>query len=127
MADSSEMYPALPTPQISLSRLAHEMELLVEKSLALQGGIHTLDLSTSDPQTRKVLQSADTITQTLVCLRVALEGLSLSNMKNVENTNTGFEVVQNDIFLHDVRDRLLNGAGAEDSDLKPRSGSVDIF
>jgi len=106
------------------SRLVREMELLAAMSLNLQSGIHTLDLSQSTNQTRRVLQSADKLSQTLMCLKIALESLSCSHQCRED-------LVENDIldgiFLEDVRDRLLNGDSNQSDSGDRLSGRVDLF
>ena len=109
---------------VCLSRLAHEMDLLVDMSLGLQSGIHTLDLSNCDPQTRKVLQSADALTQTLMCVRSVLEYLSNPRLNSGEAV---FGAALGGVFLEDVHDRLLSGKRANQTSSADVRGHVDFF
>lgn len=109
---------------ILLSRIVREMEILTAMSLNLQSGIHTLDLSESTNHTRRVLQSADKLSQTLMCLKIALESVSHSH-QGKEKLNT-HELLDR-IFLEDVRDRLSNGVDSRSDQTNTASGIVDFF
>lgn len=105
-------------------RLAREVEILSGMSLDLQSGIHSLDMTQSTKNTRKVLQTADKLSQTLMCLKIALESLSCAHEHNVEPA--AFDILDG-IFLEDVRERLLNGDGANSEIGAKESGAVDLF
>ena len=110
--------------QACLSRLAHEIEVLVGTSLRLQEAIHALPLAQSGPETRRILQSADTMTQSLQCLRAALDGLARAPQTQV---NVDLQAALDGVFLEDVRHRLTTGSTACTGTGRVAPGEVDFF
>lgn len=123
-AAAAEPDPPAIDPQICMRRLVHELDLLVDMSMGLQSGIHTLELADSTAETRLVLQSADTLTQSLQCVRTALKGLS-------EPVDPGESLdisgILQGVFLEDVRERLRTGAAKPQDPGADTAGAIDLF
>ncbi|MDF0594535.1 hypothetical protein [Psychromarinibacter halotolerans] len=115
--------PHMVAQTIFLSRLSDELSSLGELSAGLQEAIHNLPLEHSTTDTRRVLQSADMLTQSLVCLGTALEGLSELPIAHREYD---LNVVLRDVFLEDLRSRLAHGRDPE-NDPATHAGEVEIF
>lgn len=107
---------------IFLDRLAEEVSNLKTMSDDLQGALHNLPLAASDQGTRTVLQSADKLTQSLTCLHAALHGLS-----DLPLATRSYDLthVLRDVFLEDMRERLVNGEMSDEGRTPP--GEVDLF
>ncbi|WP_425050231.1 hypothetical protein [Psychromarinibacter sp. S121] len=116
--------PPVMVPQtIFLTRLAEELSALGTLSSGLQEAIHNLPLEHSSAETRRVLQSADMLTQSLVCLGAALDGLSELPIAHREYD---LNVVLRNVFLEDLRSRLTHGRDSE-NDPSTHAGEVEIF
>lgn len=116
--------PELVNQQTCLSRLVYELQLLVAISLDLQLNIHSMDLEHTNPAARKVLQSADSLSQRLQCIELALEALAVQDLPGQD---MDFRAVLDDIFLEDVRERLLTGAREDLVERAKTAGQVDLF
>ena len=116
--------PELVSQQTCMSRLVYELQLLVAISLELQSNIHSMDLVHTSPASRKVLQSADALSQRLQCIELALEALAAHELPGQD---MDFRAVLDDIFLEDVRDRLLTGAREDVIARAKTAGQVDLF
>lgn len=107
---------------VFLSRLSEEISTLEGISLDLQGALHNLPLAASDSGTRKVLQSADKLSQSLACLGAALQGLSDQPLSK-EDYDLSF--ILEHVFLEDMRERLIKGSNGA-SERTP-AGEIDLF
>ena len=116
--------PELVSRQTCMSRLVYELQLLVAISLELQLNIHSMDLAHTSPASRKVLQSADSLSQRLQCIELALEALAVQKMPGQD---MDFRAVLHDIFLEDVRERLLTGTREDVDERAKTAGQVDLF
>ncbi len=107
-----------------LARIENELELLETVSLDLQGCIHDLDLAASSTEARKTLQSADSLTQSLQCVRTALAGLA--NARQAVPGVIPLELLDG-VFLEDMRDRLVNGRRLAEPGGENATGQVQFF
>ena len=108
---------------IFLSRLSEELATLESMADDLQGALHMLPLANSSPETRKVLQSADKLTQSLNCLSAAIGGLSRTKVASRDYDMTA---VLDGVHLADLRDRLVHGQ-EKNGHGKIMPGKVDLF
>ncbi|WP_172293905.1 hypothetical protein [Pseudoruegeria sp. HB172150] len=119
-----EPMPVTVDRSIFLNRLSEEISGLGAMSAELQEAIHNLPLTGSDSHTRQVLQSADMLTQSLVCLSAAVHGLSDLPVATHEYDLTH---VLDGVFLEDMRDRLTTGLEASSGRDRAHPGKVELF
>lgn len=105
-------------------RLSDELSILGVMAGDLQGALHNLPLEESDHATRKVLQSADKLTQSLDCLSAALGGVS-----NLPLTTREYDMAQvlKGVYLEDLRDRLTHGTTWDSEQDRRAPGELDLF
>ena len=116
--------PVLVSQQTCISRLIYEVQLLVAISLEMQTNIHSMDLVHTTTANRKVLQSADALSQRLECVKIALEGLAAPQLS--EN-GVDLRTALGGIFLEDVRERLLTGVKEDVAKRAESAGRVDLL
>jgi hypothetical protein len=109
---------------VGLKRLVYELSLLVDMSAELQSNIHDIDLRLCDPHSRKALQSADTLWQRARCIRQALDGLASPTIPGIARE---YRSVVENVFLEDVRFRLLTGYEEDGEARAEIAGKVDLF
>lgn len=107
-----------------LARLSAEVDALAKISSGLQDAIHNLPLNHSDGGTRKSLQSADKLSQSLTCLAAAISALSRQPPEALACDPT--EVFES-VFLEDIRRRLSYGADLMEPREGLHEGEVEIF
>ncbi len=120
-ATATDDGPVFVEPRVCMWRLVHELQLLADMSRDVQDAIHTLDLASSSTRTRMALQRADTLTQTLECVKTALAALSRPREASGE---LDLRSLLEGISLEDVRERLLTGTSGRD---RAAPGRVDLF
>lgn len=105
-------------------RLIYELQLLVKKSLDLECYIHSLDLTNTSSATRKELQKADSLSQRLQCIEIALAQLATSQSLN---DGMHLNLVLDGVFLTDMRQRLLTGTREENDSAKEAADNAIFF
>ena len=127
MLEASDPDPvggALVDRAVFMARLSDELALLWGMARGLQGALHNLPLEESDHQTRKALQSADKLTQSLECLSTAFD--SVSSLPNAA-CDLDLTTILRGIFLEDLRDRLIHGPETIGNRDSIESGELDLF
>ncbi|MDF0600073.1 hypothetical protein P1J78_04950 [Psychromarinibacter sp. C21-152] len=109
---------------VFLERLSAELAGLGRVASGLQEAIHDLPLSHSGRHTRRVLQSADVLTQSLVCLSAAVHGLSDLSVATREHDLSD---VLDAVFLEDLRARLTEGRDHSHDPGRAHPGEIDLF
>lgn len=121
---NSTVAPVMVDRAIFLERLSGELGALGKTSAELQEAIHNLPLKQSDRHTRHVLQSADLLTQSLICLSMAIEGLS---DLPVSTRQYDLNHVLRNVFLEDLRERLIEGHDHSHDPGRTHPGEFDLF
>ena len=107
-----------------MTRLVCEVELLVKLSLDLQTCIHAIDLEHCRPENRAALQSADALSQRLQCVEIAFRALLAPREPGGA---TDGRALLADVFLEDMRGRLLTGDGEDSAKRRAAAGRVVFF
>ena len=107
-----------------IQRMASELTILVKKTVLLQTELSAEILGDIGADTRKALQSLDSVTQCLECLCAAvLEVSRAPDQPDYIMISDQFSGV----FLDDVKKRLLSERNTNDTSISNISGELDIL
>jgi len=107
-----------------MSRLQRETGRILAMSVLLQSHIQALCLSDCDAKSRKPLQTADALTQSLQCIDSALAELADASI-NIGQADLSSAVSK--VFLEDIRMRLVHGSDAPAPKPAEATGKVELF
>lgn len=105
-----------------LVRILAEFDRATELSREMQAALHEVPLDRADAGTRRALQGADRLTQSLECLRAALEGVATA--QNAEGM-VDRAAASGGVYLQELRDKLFLDDPVGEPGTSP--GVVDLF
>lgn len=107
-------------PQL-MARLSTEVASLRAAAMHLQDGLHRLPLAATDSPTRRILQTADRLTQSLDCIGTVLAALA----RMESGVACDLPSLLGEVCLEDLRVRLATGADGRHGRRPP--GDVELF